>query len=85
MGAGEDRARVASDTPFEVAFAELEEVVRQLEEGDLTLENAIGLYERGQALVQFCQTLLDKAELRVEQLGSGAQPGEPVAGGGLLC
>jgi exodeoxyribonuclease VII small subunit len=55
---------------FESAFAELEEVVHQLEEGELTLEEAISLYERGQALSRFCQDRLDQAELRVTQLAS---------------
>jgi exodeoxyribonuclease VII small subunit len=53
---------------FESAFAELEEVVRQLEEGELSLEEAISLYERGQALSRFCQDQLDRAELCVSQL-----------------
>jgi exodeoxyribonuclease VII small subunit len=55
---------------FESAFAELEEVVRQLEEGELSLEEAISLYERGQALSRFCQDRLDRAELRVTHLAS---------------
>ena len=55
---------------FESAFAELEDVVRQLEEGDLSLEQAISLYERGRALSSFCQGQLDRAELRVTQLES---------------
>ena len=56
---------------FESAFAELEDVVRQLEEGDLRLEQAISLYERGRALSSFCQEQLDRAELRVTRLESG--------------
>lgn len=55
---------------FENAFAELEEVVRQLEEGELSLEEAISLYERGQVLARQCQAQLDQAELRVSQLAS---------------
>jgi exodeoxyribonuclease VII small subunit len=62
---------------FESAFAELEEVVCQLEEGELSLEEAISLYERGQALSRFCQDRLDRAELRVTQLAS--DPALPVA------
>jgi exodeoxyribonuclease VII small subunit len=56
---------------FESAFAELEDVVLQLEEGDLRLEQAISLYERGRMLSSFCQAQLDGAELRVTQLESG--------------
>ena len=58
------------DRSFESAFAELEGVVQQLEEGDLSLEQAISLYERGRALSSWCQAQLDQAELRVNQLDS---------------
>ena len=65
----------ARQRSFESAFAELEEVVRRLEEGELSLEEAISLYERGQALARFCQARLDQAELRVTQLA--AEPAIP--------
>jgi exodeoxyribonuclease VII small subunit len=58
---------------FETAFAELEEIVRRLEGGEATLDEAISLYERGQALVHHCQARLDRAELRITQLGSDVQ------------
>ena len=58
------------DISFESAFAELEEVVRQLEEGELSLEEAISLYERGRALARRCQAQLDQAELRVSRLAA---------------
>jgi exodeoxyribonuclease VII small subunit len=53
---------------FEAAFAELEETVQKLEVGELTLEESVGLFERGQALATHCQKQLDAAELKVEQL-----------------
>ena len=53
---------------FEEAFKELEETVRRLEEGDLTLDESIALFERGQALARHCGERLDGAELRVSQL-----------------
>ena len=53
---------------FEAAFAELEDVVRQLEEGNLALDQAMALFERGTALTASCNTRLDAAELRVQQL-----------------
>jgi exodeoxyribonuclease VII small subunit len=53
---------------FEDAFQELEIVVQQLEEGDLPLEEAIALYERGMALAGRCGQALDAAELRVQQV-----------------
>jgi exodeoxyribonuclease VII small subunit len=53
---------------FEEAFAELEEVVQQLEEGDLTLDQSMALFERGMTLATQCNAQLDAAELRVQQL-----------------
>ena len=53
---------------FEQAFAELEEAVRALEKGDLPLEESLALFERGQQLAAYCGQLLDKAELKIEQI-----------------
>ncbi len=64
-----------TDLSFEDAFAQLEEVVRRLEGGDLPLQEALALYERGVALAAHCQGLLDRAELRVTQLPG--EEGEP--------
>jgi exodeoxyribonuclease VII small subunit len=55
---------------FEEAFRELEATVQRLEEGDLPLEQAISLYERGMGLAQHCSDALDAAELRVQELGT---------------
>jgi exodeoxyribonuclease VII small subunit len=61
---------------FEEAFKELEETVRRLEEGDLTLDESIALFERGQALARHCGEKLDRAELRVRQLVSSSEQDE---------
>jgi exodeoxyribonuclease VII small subunit len=53
---------------YEQAFTELEEIVVGLETDEKSLEEAIALFERGQALAKRCVELLDKAELRVRQL-----------------
>jgi exodeoxyribonuclease VII small subunit len=53
---------------FEEAFAELEQTVQKLEEGGLTLEESLELFERGQALAARCSVQLDEAELKVQQL-----------------
>ena len=42
--------------------------MRKLEEGDLTLEDSIALFERGTRLAQHCGQMLDRAELKVRQL-----------------
>jgi len=54
---------------FEQAFAQLERVVAQLEDGDLPLDDALSLYARGQRLAARCAQLLEQAELRVRQVG----------------
>jgi exodeoxyribonuclease VII small subunit len=55
---------------YEKAFTELQEIVTKLESGAIPLEDAMALYERGQALAKLCAGLLDKAELRIRELGS---------------
>jgi exodeoxyribonuclease VII small subunit len=53
---------------FEDLYRELEETVRRLEAGDLTLNESLALFERGATLAEQCNVLLDSAELRVRQL-----------------
>jgi exodeoxyribonuclease VII small subunit len=60
---------------FEAALSELDETVRLLEAGDLPLDESLALYERGQQLSTRCQSLLQAAELKVQQLA-------PRSGGG---
>ena len=59
---------------YEAAFSELETIVTALESEQPSLQDAMLLFERGQALAQRCAALLDTAELRVRQLtGEGLQ------------
>ena len=53
---------------FESALTELEAIVRKLEDGNLTLEKSLELFERGVELSRFCHTRLEEAEQRVETL-----------------
>ena len=53
---------------FEAAIAELEGIVKKLEEGDLALERSLELYERGVQLSRFCHARLEDAEKRIEIL-----------------
>ncbi len=57
--------------PFERALAELEEIVRRLERGDVPLEDSIAIYERGEALKRHCETLLKRAETRIDKITIG--------------
>ena len=56
------------DMAFEDAFAELDQIVQRLDAGELTLDEAISLYERGRTLAHQCQQLLDQADIRITQL-----------------
>jgi len=53
---------------FEAAIAELEGIVKKLDEGDLALEQSLQLYERGVQLSRFCHARLEEAEKRIEIL-----------------
>ena len=57
---------------FEQSLARLEEIVKQMERGDVPLEQALSLFEEGPGLVGSCTKLLDEAELKVVQLTKGA-------------
>jgi exodeoxyribonuclease VII small subunit len=71
-----------SEMSFEQALAALEDVVRNLEGGQVPLEQSIDLYERGEALRKHCEKRLKAAELRVEKIvaddgeAKGAEPFE---------
>ncbi|SDH10084.1 exodeoxyribonuclease VII small subunit [Alloyangia pacifica] len=70
-----------TDTPvaemsFEQAMAELEQVVTQLERGEVPLEESISLYQRGSELRKHCETKLKAAEEKVAAITLDAN-GEP--------
>ena len=56
---------------FEEAVARLEQIVRAMEDGKLSLDEALAAFEEGIALVRFCNGKLDSAEQRVRILLSG--------------
>jgi exodeoxyribonuclease VII small subunit len=58
----------SASNAFESDLKELEELVRQLESGDLPLEQAISLYEKASALSETCRKRLEEAETRIEIL-----------------
>jgi exodeoxyribonuclease VII small subunit len=57
-----------NELSFEQAYSQLEEVVAKLESGEMSLEESVKLFEQGKQLASHCQSLLDKAELRVKKL-----------------
>jgi exodeoxyribonuclease VII small subunit len=66
---------------FEDALAELEEIVQQLEGNTDSLADSVALFQRGRKLADFCQELLDKAELQITKLNQaddGTQTLQPL-------
>ncbi len=59
---------MAKKKTFETALKELEEIVRQMESGDLSLEDAVKKYESGMKQSKFCLDLLDKTEKKISVL-----------------
>src|SRR5436309_12493266 len=62
---------------FEAGLAELEIIVKEMESGELPLERALELFERGMKLSETCRKQLEEAETRVEMLvrkGDKVQP-----------
>ena len=56
------------DLTFEQAFEQLQQTVEQLEAGNLPLEEAMALYQRGMALAKHCGLQLEQAELTIKRL-----------------
>ena len=61
------------DLSFEAAVAELEATISELEAGDLPLDEALALFEKGQELARICNIRLESAALRVERLTSNGE------------
>jgi len=55
------------DLKFEEALTQLEEIVAELEEGELSLEEAVEKFQRGMALKQLCEHRLKQAEAKIEE------------------
>ena len=53
---------------FEEAMQRLEEIVRQLEEGELSLDASMEIFEEGMKLIKFCTLKLEEAEKKVTML-----------------
>jgi len=58
----------AKPKTFETSLEELERIVRELEQGELTLEKSLELFEQGVKLSRECQERLNQAERRIEIL-----------------
>jgi len=61
--------------PFESALARLEAIVKNIEMGNLPLEESLTAFQEGVGLIQQCQTLLSQAEQKVEMLVKAGSSG----------
>jgi len=82
----EQKAADITAMSFEQALQALEAIVRQLESGEVPLDESITLYERGEGLRRHCQARLDAAQARIEKIVAGpdgaARATEPFSEGG---
>jgi exodeoxyribonuclease VII small subunit len=66
-----------SEQTFEAAQKELEQIVRRLEAGEASLDEAIALWQRGEELYHFCLGKLDAAQGEIEDLAKRVQAAQP--------
>jgi exodeoxyribonuclease VII small subunit len=62
---------------FEAAQAELEQIVTRLEQGQVSLDETLALWERGEALYAYCRAKLDSAQGKVEELARRVEQARP--------
>ncbi|KTD39214.1 exodeoxyribonuclease VII small subunit [Legionella moravica] len=62
---------------FEQSITELEEIVKQLEKGELSLEDSLKQFEKGIGLARRCQDVLNQAEQKIETLTTSHSSSEP--------
>jgi exodeoxyribonuclease VII small subunit len=68
----------AKPPSFEQALKELEQIVRNLEDGDTTLEESLAHYEKGVTLLKQCYGQLRQAEQRIQALTGETPDGQPM-------
>ena len=73
----EEKAPEEKDLSFEQALTQLEEIVTQLERGEVSLDDAVAAYERGSMLRKQCQARLDEARLKVEKIRAARASATP--------
>jgi len=66
---------------FEDALSRLEELIEQIESGEIGLEESLKRYEQGTALIKRCRAVLDGAQKKIAELSAGPDGGLAVEGG----
>lgn len=65
--------KLQKNDSFEAAIKKLEETVSLLDEGQLTLDETLSLYEEGIKLYRYCNNILDKAEQKINIMMDGEE------------
>jgi exodeoxyribonuclease VII small subunit len=73
----EGSAPASSEPTFEAAQRELEQIVQRLESGETALDEAIGLWERGEELYRLCLGKLDVAQGKIDELATRVEAAKP--------
>ena len=76
MSADKKASPASGKEACEVEMAKLEKLVDSLESGTVSLDELVAKYEEGMRLLKSCQSSLQAAELRIEQLGKKAADSE---------
>jgi exodeoxyribonuclease VII small subunit len=71
-GSSSKTAHGPNGESFEENFRQLQDVVRRLSEGSMTLQDSLAAFEEGMRLAERCSSMLDEAELRVKQASDRA-------------
>ena len=59
-----------SKLSFEEAIKQLNSIVAKIEQGEISLQDSLGQYERGMALIKHCREVLSSAEKRIEKIST---------------
>jgi exodeoxyribonuclease VII small subunit len=57
-----------SKLSFEQAIKQLTDIVEKIEQGEISLQDSLGQYERGMALIKHCREILQQAEKRIDKI-----------------
>lgn len=83
-GDEESRTRSRTKPSFEDSLARLEQIVEQLDDGNLPLAQSLDLFKEGTKLANVCRELLTQAELAVKEALDETQTGRDEDGGDIL-
>ena len=69
MGKNESKNEI-SKLSFEQAIEQLTAIVSRIEQGEISLQESLGQYEKGMSLIKHCRDILEKAEKRIEKISA---------------